>query len=196
MSSRGFTFMEMMVVIAIVTVVGISTTGMIQFFYQKNAFLLEQTSALDNARRAILDGVRTIREASYGDDGSYPIGTAATSTLTFYSDIDNDTLVERVRYTLLSGTLYRAVTKSTGVPPIYTGQPESTSTISMYVRNASSTPLFTYYNAAGTQLSSTSTDPSQVSAVTISIWIDLNPNRAPNTFNLIETTTLRNLGTH
>lgn len=192
----AFTLIEALVVVAMLSSIGVAMGGIIQYFYQKNAFLLEQTASLDNARRTMLDAVRTIREASYGDDGAYPITNAATSTMTFYADLDNDGSVEKIRYYLTSGVLYRGVTNSAGSPPSYAGQTEATSTIASYVRNASSTPLFTYFDANGTQLSATSTDESEISAVSISIWIDLNPNRAPNTFNLVETATLRNIGTH
>lgn len=194
--SNGFTLIEALVVIAMISSIGVAMGGIIQYFYQKNAFLLEQTASLDNARRTILDAVRTIREASYGDDGAYPIANAATSTLTFYADLDNDGSVEKIRYYLSNGTLYRGVTNSTGSPPSYAGQSEATTTVAAYVRNASSTPLFTYYDDAGATLPAASTDESLIRAVSISVWIDLNPNRAPNTFNLMETATLRNIGTH
>lgn len=183
----------MLVVIAMLGSIGVALSGMIQFFYQKNAFLLEQTAALDNARRTILDAIHSIREASYGNDGTYPISAAATSSMTFFSDLDNDGSVERVRYYLSNETFYRGVTDSAGFPPSYAGRPEATTTVAFHVRNSSSTPIFTYYNNAGVPLSATSTNVAAVSAVTISIWIDLNPNRAPNTFNLSETATLRNL---
>lgn len=186
------TLIEMLVVIAIVSSVGIALSGAIQFFYKSNAFLLEQTTALDSAHRGVREAVVAIREASYGDDGSYPIETAATSSLTFYSDFDKDASVEKERYVLLNGTLYRVVTNSGGSPPTYTGQPVSTSTVATYVTNGA-TPLFTYFNAAGAQLSATSTDESAVASVTITLMVDLNPNRSPNVFTLTEKATLRNL---
>src|SRR6266481_2953183 len=189
---RGFTLIEMLVVIVITGLVGAAVTGTIQYFYQKNAYLLEQTDALDNARRAMLDAVRTLREASYGDDGSFPVANAATSTITFYADINNTGSVQKIRYYISNGTLFRGVTSSAGVPPVYVGQPEVTTTVASFVRNASSTPLFTYFDSTGAVLSATSTNPALISAVTISVWIDLNPNRAPNVFNLSETATLRN----
>lgn len=183
----------MLVVIAIVSSAGIALSGAIQYFYRSNAFLLEQTTALDSARRGVREAVVAIREASYGDDGSYPIETAATSSITFYSDYDKDASVEREKYVLQSGTLYRVVTNSGGSPPTYTGQALSTTTIATYVTNGTSTPLFTYFNANGAQLSATSTDESAIASVTITLMVDLNPSRAPNVFTLTEKATLRNL---
>ena len=195
MSTRGMTLMEVMVVIGILSVVGMTLSGTIAYFYKSNAYLLEQTSSLDNARRGMNDAVRVIRQASYGDDGSFPMGYAATSTLTFYSDLDNDNSVEKVRYVLTGATLYREVTNSGGIPPSYAGQPQSTTTIASYVANSTSTPLFTYYDINGTQLSTTTTDEAQVASVGIMLMVDINPLRAPNVFTLSETTTLRNLRT-
>jgi type II secretory pathway pseudopilin PulG len=189
------TLMEMLVVIALTSVVGIAISSSITYFYKSNAYLLEQTFALDNARRGITDAVASIREMSYGDDGSYPLAVAATSTITFYADLDNDGAIEKVRYYLQSEVLYRGTTNSSGYPPSYTGQPESTTTVAAYVRNSTSTPLFVYYDVSGNLLSSTSTDVSKVSSVGISLMVDLNPTRAPNVFTLYEQATLRNLRT-
>jgi hypothetical protein len=72
---------------------------------------------------------------------------------------------------------------------LYSGQPESITTVAVAMRNASSTPLFTYYDNTG----ATTTNVAQIAAVTVSAWIDINPNRAPNVFNLSETATFRNL---
>lgn len=185
--------MEMLVVIAIVTSAGIALSGAIQYFYKSNAYLLEQTAALDSARRGVREAVSAIREASYGDDGSYPVETAATSSLTFYSDYDKDASVEKERYTLQNGTFYRVVTNSGGTPPTYTGQPLSTSTIATYVRNGTSTPVFRYFDVNGAQLTGTNIDESAIASVTITLMVDLNPQRAPNVFTLTETATLRNL---
>ena len=189
---RGMTLIEVLVVVAIMGTAGLALSSAIQYFYRSNAFLLEQTAALDNARRGVREAVVAIREASYGDDGSYPIEAAATSSLTFYSDFDKDNSVEKERYTLINGTLYRVVTNSGGSPPGYAGQPVSTSTIAAYVSNGT-VPIFTYFDSSGTQLSATSTDESAIASVTITLMVDLNPARAPNIFTLSEMATLRNL---
>lgn len=189
---RAFTLVELLVVIALLGTVGIALSGMIQFFYRGNLYLLEQTAALDSARRGVRDAVVSIRQASYGDNGSYPVANAATSTLTVYSDFDNDNSIEQVRYVLNGNTFYRVVTNSAGSPPSYSGQPASTSTIATYVQNTV-TPIFTYYDADGVVLSATSTDTTRVAAVRITLTVDLNPLRAPNLFTLEETATLRNV---
>lgn len=190
--TQGMTLVETLVAVSIIVAVGIVLSYTIQFFYRSNAYLLESTASLDSARRGIRDSILNIREASYGDDGAFPIATAATSTITFYANVDSDSPVERIRYYLSGTTLYRGVTNSAGNPPSYTGQPETITTIATYVRNASTTPLFSYYDSTGAVLP-TPVDTSQIASVAITAQIDLNPTRAPSIFTLSETATLRNL---
>lgn len=190
---KGFTLIEMLVVIAITSVVGLTLSGSIAYFYKSNAYLLEQTAALDNARRGVTDAVRVIRETSYGDDGAYPIANASIDTITFFADLDNDNSVEKVTYRLVSSVLYRDVTNSAGLPPSYVGQTPTTSTIAEYVRNDVTSPLFTYYDVGGVQLPAVNTDEAKIASVSINLLVDLNPLRAPNVFSLTEKATLRNL---
>lgn len=190
---RGFTLVEMIIVIFITGVVGIALNTMISNFYRTNAFLLEQTKAVDNAHRGVSTSFIDLREASYGDDGSYPIQTVSTSSITFFSDVDNDGVVEKIRLYLSNGSFYRGVTESTSTPPTYVGQKESTTTIANYVRNSTSTPIFKYYDTNGFQLSSSTIPIASIASISISLSIDLNPQRAPDILILQETATLRNI---
>ncbi len=189
---RGFSLIETIVVVAILAVVGVGLLTMIAYFYRSNAFVLEQTSALDSAHRGIDDAFGVLREASYGEDGSYPIALAATSSMTFYSDVDSDSPVERVRLYLSNGTFYQGVTNAAGSPPSYTGQTESVYTIATWVSNATSTPIFRYYNTDGTELTG-SVVLSDVASVRLRLDVDLNPLRAPNILTMEQSATLRNL---
>lgn len=187
------TLIEVLVSISIITVVTLAITSLIQSFYKDNDYLIEETSALASARRGIDNAVSAIREATYGDDGSYPISMAGTSTLTIYSDVDTDTGVEKLQYALTNGTLYEYVTNATGSPPTYPSSSRATTTIATNVRNTDATPLFTYYDSSGNQLSTTSPAIASITSVKVEVMVDLNPNRAPNVFTLSEEATLRNL---
>lgn len=191
---RGFTLPEVLVVISILGVVSVALAGAIVNTYRGSAYVFEAAASVDNARRALTTAVQNLREASYGEDGAYPIAAAATSTVTFYADVDQDGPVERVRMYLTNETLYRGVTNPTGNPPSYVGQPETVQTVVGYVRNDGTTPLFTYYDAAGMVLTSP-VDISQVAFITMDIRVDLNPQRAPNVYALTGSATLRNLRT-
>lgn len=190
---RGISLVETVVVIAITTMVAGSLLSAIRYFYVNNAYVFEAATSVDSARRGLATALADLREASYADDGSYPVSGAATSSITFFSDVDSDGGVERVKIWRVGTTLYKVVTNASGNPPSYAGQSSSTTTIATYLRNATSTPLFTYYDSDGVQLSTTSTPLASVSTVGTTVQIDLNPNRAPQVFTLTGSATLRNL---
>ncbi len=190
---RGFTLTETIVVVALTVLVGGALLSAIRYFYVNNAYVFEATAAVDQARRGLTTTLHDIREASYADDGAYPISAAATSSVTFYSDVDSDGGIERITIWSYQDTLYKVVTSAAGNPPSYTGQASATSTIATILRNATSTPLFLYYDSAGVQLATTSPDILEIRSIKAHIEIDLNPNRAPQIFTLESTATLRNL---
>jgi type II secretory pathway pseudopilin PulG len=191
-SARGFSFMEVVVVVSLLALVGGALSSMIQYFYRTNAYVLQEGTAVQNARQGLTAAMQNLRETSYGDDGSYPIASAATSTITFFANVNGGTTVQKVRYYVSGTTLYRGVTTSAGNPPTYTGQPESSTTIATYVRNASSTPIFQYYDSSGNLLSSP-VNLVSVAAITTTILIDVDPSRSPAVYTLIGSATLRNL---
>lgn len=193
---RGLTLAETLVVIALTLLVGGALLSVIRMFYQNNAYIFEATTAVDSARRGLAVSLSALREASYGDDGNYPIAAAATSSITFYSDIDSDGGIERVKVWVYQDSLYRVVTNAAGNPPSYTGQTGASTTIATHVRNGTSTPVFAYYDSAGTQLSTTSPDVSDIASVAATLMVDINPSRAPNILTLTGGATIRNLLEH
>lgn len=98
--SKSFTLIEILVAIGIFLIILVAVTGSIVTIYRANAYTWQQAVAIDDARRGILLMVKEVREAIGADDGSYLIEEAGDKQLIFYSDIDNDNKVERVRYFL------------------------------------------------------------------------------------------------
>ena len=94
----GYTIVEMLVVIFVFTLMWVAIAQSIVMIYRTQYFAMDQSQAVDEARRGVDAMAREIRQATYGDDGSYPIELAADKEFVFYSDIDGDGRVERVRY--------------------------------------------------------------------------------------------------
>jgi len=191
---RAFTLVETLIVIAIVGTAGLALNTALVDFYRQNTYVFESTTALENSRRALQVSLQNLREASYGEDGAYPLLAVATSSITFHSDVDGDAPVENVRLYLSGQTFYRAVTNPSGNPPSYTGL-AATSTVISYIRNTGATPIFRYFNDAGIELTG-AVDISEVSQIQVHIDIDINPNRAPEIFTLTGRSTLRNVIHH
>lgn len=191
MKLNAFTLVETVVVIALTALIFITLGTLLAYFYKTDTYTLEQATQVEQARRGVQDAMRYLRQASYGSDGSYPIGNAATSTITFYSNTDTDSAIERVTYSLINGILYEVITQPAGNPPSYSGA-VSTSTLSTPVVNGTSTPVFRYFDNTGAELLPP-VNVGAIASVRTTIIVDADINRAPVSFTLSGAATLRNL---
>jgi hypothetical protein len=169
--------------------------------YRAYNFNLQQVVAINESRRGIETMVKEIREATWGEDGSYPIVEAGDDHFIFFSDIDQDTAVERVRYFLDGTSLKKEVLKPTGDPPQYVPGSETVLTLSTYVRNSGSIPVFKYYNGDWPQDTvnnplPTLTRLTDTKLMHIYIVINVDPARPPDDFILESDTQIRNLKTN
>jgi len=96
----GYTIVEMLVVIFVFTLIWEVVAQSIVMIYKTQGYAMEQSQAIDEARRGVDAMAKEIRQATNGDNGAYPIELAADKEFIFYSDIDKDGQVERVRYYL------------------------------------------------------------------------------------------------
>jgi type II secretory pathway pseudopilin PulG len=189
---RAFTLIETIVVTAMTTLVIVTLGVLLTYFYRTNAYALQEATQVAQARQGIDDAMLHLREASYGSDGSYPIASAATSSVVFYANINNNSYIEQVTYSLQNGVLYRTVAEPSGNPPSYAGATVATSTIATYVVNGPSTPVFLYFDDTGTQLMPP-VNVAQIASVQTTVVIDVDVNRAPVAITLSGAATLRNL---
>lgn len=192
MRQHGFSLVETLVVVSLTSLVGLGLLAMITYFYRSNAYLLEATTAIDSAGRGLRESLVSVREASYGEDGSYPVAMAATSSITFYGDMDRDAAVERVRLFLAGGVFYRAVMDAAGNPPSYAGQSETQEVIATWVKNTPANPVFRYFDEDGAEMTGT-IEAARVRSVRVRLDVDVNPLRAPDIVVLEGGATLRNL---
>ena len=190
--ARGLSLLEMLITLGIFTLIMVSITNSILYFYRANTSSIEQAYQVDSARKGVQLLVRDIREATYADNGAYPLAEMASTSVTFYADTDRDSATEKIRYQLNGTNFGRNVIDPSGTPATYPGG-GATSTVSQYVRNAlQNTPVFRYYNASSTEITN-SADIADVVTVSVSIIVNISPYRLPGEFTLRSSATLRNL---
>jgi type II secretory pathway pseudopilin PulG len=193
MKNSGFTAIEMIVVIGIFTMSMITATASIVYFYRSNSYSVEQTTAITSGRRGIEYFVKDAREATYAEDGAYPIVSMGTSSMIFYADVDAQSDVEKVRYFLDQGFLKKGVSKATGTPLSYASSTEAIELVSDYVRNLEKgVNIFTYKNASSTEIT-IATSTQSLRTVDMTLIVNVNPNRLPEEFTLRGSASLRNL---
>lgn len=181
----GFSLVEVLFGVSIfILIIGVLTLFSRNIWVYNSSVSLGLVNA-DAGRQVLKTMVSEIRTASDANTGAYAIGAAGNATFTFYSDIDDDGLKEKVRYFRAGTTLQKGATKPTGSPLTYSSLNEKISTLAYNVINTS---IFEYYdkNYDGTTapLSSPVNIPA-IRLIKIIITIEQDPNRppAPKTFS-------------
>ncbi len=189
----GFTLVETLFGIAIFTLIVGALTLFSKNVWVYNSFVTGGLADVDAARVVLKTLTSEIRTASGADTGAYVINVATASSLTFYSDIDNDGLKERIRYFLSGTSLLKGVIKPTGSPLTYNVANEKISTL---VDKLANSILFEYYdkNYDGTTapLSSPPNIP-DIRLIKVTIILDKDPNRSPVPMTFSTQVSIRNL---
>ncbi len=191
----GLTLVEVLVTITIFSTIAIALTTFQKDIFSLNTSLQGSLNAQFQAGRVLKTMISEMRSMSPSGAGAYPIAQAATSTITFYGDIDNDGQKEKVRYYLDNQTLKRGVIEPTGSPVVYTGTEQIKSLI-QYVRNGTTTPVFDYYNSSYSGTTSPLSLPINtlsVRLVKVTVIIDTDTNRPPGAITSTSQVSLRNL---
>ncbi len=145
-ASNGFTLIEILVAIAISSIILIALVRFMGTSIPAYRSLFLQTLADDTARVQLKRIAHQLREARPSDTGAYPIVEATPHKLVFYADVDGDIATERVRYELVGTDLVRGVTEPSGNPVVYDVTGEAASVIARSIYNGTG-PLFTYYGS-------------------------------------------------
>lgn len=184
--------MEILVVVGILIFLGgaIATFQVDVFRFNKTA----QSGLSTNyeIRQTLKKFTADLRTASPSSVGSFPLAETASSSLTFYANIDTDPAIERVHYFVSSSTLWRGVLKPTGSPLVYSGS----ETLETAVTGVLSDSVFTYYTTGEVGTSTLLYVPvnqQNVRLVHLSLSVDKDPLKPPATTYAETSVLIRNL---
>lgn len=145
----GFTLIELIVAISGFALVGAGIIALVSNVLLSSNQQGGLLSDSDQARRLSAQIMQELRNSVNSSTGAYPIDTAADQSLIFYSNIDGGIDIERVRYYVQNGKLYKGVLKPTGNPLVYNVANEASVAVQSNIANASA-PLFYYYDGTYT----------------------------------------------
>lgn len=195
-TNKGMTLIEVLVVVFIITTIGGAVFALQTDVFTLNRRLSGMLETHDDARQLLRKFSSELRTTSRTGAG-YPIEQAATSSITFYANVDNDAFTERVRYFLNGTTLRRGIIKPSGSPPTYSAASEQFTDLVDGIANGT-TSIFTYYDAS--YAGGTSTPPlvspapvELVRLVKIELLIDHEPARPPGPTIFTTQVTPRNI---
>ncbi|MEW6610328.1 MAG: hypothetical protein AB1352_01705 [Patescibacteria group bacterium] len=194
-SQGGFSMVETVTAVAIVGLI-ILAIGVFQGnIFTFNTSLHNQLSGQYESRQALEKIIAEARVATAADNGAYPLEAAQETSFIFYSNVDADAAIERVRYFVSGNTLRRGVIEPSGSPAQY---PAGNETVTTILNNLTlgATPVFSYYdtNYSGTEAPlSHPVDPHVVRYVEITFFIDKDPTRPPTALQNHSGVNIRNL---
>lgn len=193
---KGFSLVEVLVSMAIFVIIVIAVTSFARNVFYYNSVSSGSLQTAQDARAIIRTMVGELRTASLGSNGSYPIVSAGTSSVAFFSDVDDDAIKEQIRYYLVGTTLKKGITEPSGSPLTYNLANETSKTLAENVRNSTSTNLFDYYGSLYPQDTNALPIPvpiSSVRLVKITLTMDVDQNRSPVPRTFTTQVSLRNL---
>lgn len=189
---QGFTLLEILVVMSLFVVMMIMIGDFIVQGLRASIFGYDQDEAVKNARKTMEQLTREIRESASSAAGNYVFDTVATNTLKFYTNVDSDSLTERVRYFLDGSVLSRGVVKASGSPLAYSDADETVSEVARYLNNEG-TPIFTYYDTNNALIADPAANKNDIKLIHLLLKVNVTPARAPQDYFVETDIQVRNL---
>ncbi len=197
-SHAGFTLIEAVIGIAVMTIIALGVVAFQRSVIMNTKVVQSELREEQQVRKALAMFTTDVRSATASAAGAYAIATTSSSTFMFYANVDTDGSIEQIRYFLASSTLRKGVTKPTGT--VYNQANEKISVIVNDISNATSSPIFIYYDTGYDGFTSSSTDPLPspiniplVRLVKMQLTVNPNGIRSPVMQTYMTQATLRNL---
>ncbi len=197
-NQTGFTLIEVTTSVALFTLVGLGIIMAVSNLVTATKQQGQLSSDADQSRRFTFQALNELRGAITSSTGGYPLQEALDQEIIFYSNVDGGIDIERVRYYISSGSLYRGIVKPTGNPLTYNVGSEASTIVQRNVANGG-TALFTYYNGTYNGVSGSAltqpVDVTDVSYVKINLMITNKAGKSTstNTYTVTAGGSLRNL---
>jgi len=193
---RGITLAELLISIAILSVITYTMSIFQRDIFSLNFSAQNSLSAQLDARHLLKQMVAELRESSSSSLGAYPIALASTSALTFYTDVDNDGVKERIRYFLSGTTLKRAQLTPIGSPFVYVDANEKITSVVANIANNATTSIFSYYPSTFAGTTTPLAQPviiANIRMIGIKVVIEKDANKSPTPIVVTTSVVLRNL---
>ena len=192
----GFTLIELLISIFIISIITVTASTFQRDVFSLNYSLQGSLNAQLDARHVVKIMVTELRKTGPSASGAYPIALASSTGMTFYSDVDNDGIKDKVRYFLSGSAIKRGIVAPSGNPLTYNDANEKLSTIISGFVASSTSPLFQYYPSSYNGNTSSLVEPIDIPSVRlvkITAIIDKDPIHSPAVLIVTSQVSLRNL---
>lgn len=202
---KGITLVETIVTIGIFSVVMLGASTFFVRMWSTHKFTIEVGIASFVANRGVEEASENIRKSRQSENGSFPIVRADDHDFEFYSDYDNDGVIERLHYFVQDQKFQLGVTDPdfSGVTPFYpVGDQDMRDAAEYVVNEQEGNATFEYYGEDGKIFSysdsndtvlATPATPSDIKMVKILLFVNPDPIQKPNNVRIQSFVVIRNL---
>jgi prepilin-type N-terminal cleavage/methylation domain-containing protein len=163
---NGFTLIEIIITISIFLAIMFFVSALTNDIFLNSSRSLLSMDNIDQARIISSAFANEIRNATIGNNGSYPLNKADQFEIIFYSNFgsENPLVSNRIRYYISDNNLYKGTIIPSGNPLTYNLSSESVRIIQSDLQNEE-TPLFYYYSGEYDGSSEALQDPVNINDV-------------------------------
>lgn len=193
---KGFSLVELLISVAIISLILVIASTFQKDVFTLNFTLQSSLNAQLDARRLVKVMVSELRKTVPSAVGSYPVEAASSTAVIFYTDVDSNGVVDRVRYFLTGSTIKKGVTVPSGSPLTYNLGNEVVTNLINNVISSSTLPIFQYYPATYDGTTAPLASPINIPSIRllkITVIIDNDPNKSPTQIIVTSSVSLRNL---
>lgn len=168
----GFTLLEIIIAMGISIIVLFVVAQFVGLVANLQTTLKPMLQGNQDVSYALNTMSMELRSATESESGSYPVESASSSSMVFYTDSDRDGRIDQVRYAFASGSLVKTTIAPTGTPAMYPTSSAQTVTLMSGLATSSN---FAYFdgNFSGTQPAlANPVDPTAVRMVRIRLILD------------------------
>ena len=191
-NNKGFTLIEMLVYVLIFSSLVFLSSDFIINGFRSTTYGIEQEEATKIAKKTVDYMTLEIREAKRSNRGDYLLDDVSTQSFSFYSDIDSDSNVEKIRYFLDGDTLKKGIIEPLGSPLEYLSSNEIIEIVANDVNNQL-IDIFTYYDTNQNIIINPGGDRDRIRLVKINLLINVTPEIMPADYIINMDVHLRNL---
>ena len=176
--NKGFTLVEMLVYILIFSSLVFMSSDFIINGFRSTTYGIEQEEATKIAKKTVDYMILEIREAKRSNRGDYLLDDVSSQSFSFYSDIDSDSNVEKIRYFLDGDLLKRGVIEPVGSPLEYISSNEIIEIVAENINNQA-LDIFTYYDTNQNQIINPGGDRDKIRLIKIYLLVNVTPEIMP-----------------
>ncbi|MDA3840170.1 MAG: type II secretion system protein [Patescibacteria group bacterium] len=191
-NNKGFTLIELLVYMLIFSSLVFMSSDFVINGFRATTFGIEQEEATKNAKKTVDSMVLEIREARSSSRGDYLLDDVSSQSLSFYSDIDSDSNIEKVRYFIDGDILKKGTIEPLGSPLEYLSINEVIEIVAENINNQV-LDVFTYFDTDQNQIINPGGDRDRIRLIKVSLLVNVTPEIMPADYIIDMDIHIRNL---